>query len=89
MTWTKIPPEDAWRCPARIRPTEAIGVIACLEPDGHGPQHQGVIADFAYPGSRTRLTWLDSDRRNFTGDWIKCPHGSCLLPANHRGDHAS
>ena len=79
------------RCGARIRPMVPINdtELRCEQPDTHGePTHTATLRDFAYPGSRTQVTWLDSDRRNFTGEWIECPVQPCTLPAHHRGNHA-
>jgi hypothetical protein len=77
-------------CPAMIRPFPHNLVLRCRREEhlpGDG-RHEALLADYAYPGSRTLLTWLDSDRRNFTGPWIECPQLGCSLPAGHRGDHA-
>ena len=77
------------RCPARIRPFSTPVIIECEAPaDGH-TTHTGALRDYAYPGSRTELTWLDNDRRNFTGDWVECPVRGCVLPAGHRKACAS
>ena len=83
--------ETVEQCAARIAPFVPIhaAVVECREPAGHAGKHQGVIADYAYPGSRTILSWLDSDRRNFTGEWIECPLPGCILPAGHPREHAS
>jgi hypothetical protein len=49
-------------------------------------EHRGVVMDYAYPGSRTEITWQAGDRREFTGDWPgPCPKGSCTLHAGHHG----
>lgn len=79
------------QCPARMRPFPNTLELRC-ERDAHLPgdrTHEAVLRDYAYPGSRTTVTWYDDDRRTYTGDWIECPHRGCTLPANHRGDHAS
>lgn len=78
------------RCPARIRPFPGVLVVQCerthvIDDD----RHAGVIRDYAYPGSQTVLTWFDDDRRSFSGEWVECPVSPCILPANHRGDHAT
>lgn len=79
------------QCPARMRPFPNSVELHCERaphlPDDH--THEAVLRDYAYPGSRTTITWYDEDRRTFTGDWIECPHRGCTLPANHRGDHAA
>ena len=79
------------RCGARIRPMVPISSIElrCERPDTHVEStHSSTLRDYAYPGSATVVSWLDHDRRNFTGEWIECPVQPCTLPANHRGNHA-
>lgn len=80
-------------CDARIRPfrgghdpelIEREVVCDRPEPAGHG-QHAGDLRDAAYPGSSTRVTWLDDDRRNYVGAWpgsCELVEG-CTLPAGH------
>lgn len=73
-------------CPARIHPLPNDTIIDCEEDDAwHEGPHAGVLVDYAYPGSRTTVSWWDTDRRTFTGEWVECPVVSCTLPANHRG----
>jgi hypothetical protein len=79
---------DDETCAARIRPFTDDTEIAC-ETAGVHDDHEGVVRDFAYPGSKTLLKWADTDRRCFRGEWIECPQRGCVLPAGHRGDHAS
>jgi hypothetical protein len=50
-------------------------------------EHQAVLRDYAYPGSNTVVIWMESDRRNFRGEWAPCP-SNCTLPAGHRGSCA-
>lgn len=83
-------------CDARIRPFAHINPdveVACdrPEPAGH-TQHAGTLRDYAYPGSATRITWLDDDRRSYVGSWPgPCGRptergqlsGPCTLPAGH------
>lgn len=50
-------------------------------------QHHAVILDYAFEGSRSELTWLAGDRREFTGTWPGPCTGKvpgCIL---HRGHH--
>lgn len=82
------------KCSARIRPFADTPIYECIlnQEDGHD-FHQGEIRDMAYPGSLTLLSWHETDRRNFRGDWIPCDvhvpwQGSCTLPRNHTGSHA-
>lgn len=91
---SEIVPE---RCGARIRPMVPINSteLRCERPDAHVESthtldrlHVSTLRDHAYPGSATVVSWLDDDRRNFTGEWVECPVQPCTLPANHRGNHA-
>lgn len=78
------------RCPARMRPFPSVTLQCERESHLHeDDEHSAVLRDYAYPGSSTTITWFDADRRTFTGDWIECPQRGCILPANHRGGHAS
>lgn len=83
-------PFDVPRCDARIRPFPHELELMCTREfhNGSDTRHESVVADYAYPGSRTVLTWFESDRRNFRGEWIECPERACGLPCGHRGDHA-
>ncbi len=73
-------------CPARIHPMPNDTIIDCEKEVGHADTHAGTLRDYAYPGSRTTVVWMDEDRRTFTGEWIECPAlEGCVLPANHRG----
>lgn len=78
------------KCPARIRPFPGPIILEC-ENDGNKPhtEHRTVLRDYAYPGSSSVITWQESDRRNFTGEWVECAAGNCVLPNGHRGDCAS
>ena len=78
-------------CDRKIRPFPGIAPveITCDGTSGHRGSHAGVLRDYAFPGSATVINWQESDRRNFTGDWIECPTQPCVLPANHRGEHAA
>lgn len=75
-------------CPAKIRPMTAQVEINCERKAHSDLQHRGTLRDFAYPGSATTITWMDTDRRNFTGEFIECPQLGCVLPWGHRGEHA-
>lgn len=74
-------------CAAKIRPFPDSTEIACENHRFDLNVHEGTARDMAYPGSDTKITWLDTDRRNFTGDWLECPSEGCILPAGHRGNH--
>jgi hypothetical protein len=77
-------------CDTKIRPFPNDTEISCdLEP-GHDGSHHGVIRDYAYPGSATEMSWENSDRRTYHGDWPgRCEHyAGCVLPSGHRGAHA-
>lgn len=74
-------------CDAKIRPFPNPTEVAC-EADGDHDQHFGVLRDYAYPGSETRLQWLESDRRTYHGDWPgACESAGCPLPLGHGGNH--
>lgn len=70
-------------CGAKIRPLPNDTEIRCVRTGAH-IEHQGVLNDYAYPGSSTVVTWMEGDRRSFKGDWALCPN-NCTLPAGHRG----
>lgn len=79
------------QCDAKIRPLPNDTEMVCE--DDHvevGPdiQHHATLRDYAYPGSTTRVTWNESDRRNFRGEWAPCPTTGCTLPAGHHGRDA-
>lgn len=79
------------QCPAKIRPFPNNTELHCEvrhRKDRLTNDHAAVLRNYAYPGSETRISWQDSDRRTFTGDWVECPVQPCVLPANHRGEHA-
>ena len=59
-------------CPARIRPFPDSKIMDCGHPAFHTGPHESVLLNYAYGGSSTTLTRLESDRRNFTGEWIEC-----------------
>ena len=74
-------------CDAKIRPFPNATEVRC-EANGPHDQHAGAVHDYAYPGSETVITWQESDRRTFRGDWQRCPMTGCVLPAEHHGRHA-
>ena len=73
-------------CDARIRPFMGDTEIACGRKGTHD-QHQGAIRDYAYPGSKTEVSWYEGDRRNYHGDWPgRCTTtAACVLPNEHPG----
>lgn len=73
------------KCPARIKPFPGHEILDCHLEVGHDDGHESALRDKAWVGSVTKVGWLDSDRRNFTGPWIECPNIGCILPAGHRG----
>ena len=76
-------------CDAKIRPFPDGRELTCENaPQGAETNHRAVLRDYAYPGSRTEITWLEGDRRTFRGDWARCPTVQCVLPAGHPGNHA-
>lgn len=79
-------------CDARIRPFP-VGNDTELQCEGgdHGSSdHHATLRDYAYPGSQTRLVWLEDDRRNFHGVWPgRCQQvDGCVLPSGHHGECA-
>jgi len=80
-------PSEPGLCSARIRPLTGDVEIACEETGPHD-RHQGVLRDYAWPGSATTVEWDEQDRRNFHGSWPgRCP-SPCVLLAGHHGNHA-
>ena len=75
-------------CDAKIRPFPNPHEVTCERDDGPHDEHKGAVRDYAYPGSKTELTWFESDRRTFRGEWARCPLTGCVLPAGHGGSHA-
>jgi hypothetical protein len=77
-------------CDAKIRPFPGNTEIGCDRDADHDltSPHSGILADYAYEGSRTSITWKEDDRRNFRGEWTPCPSPGCILPATHGGRHA-
>ena len=82
---------DSGRCQFRIWPFPGFQIIDCdLFEHPDTVKHQGVIRDYAYPGSVTLLNWMHADRRTFSGEFIACPTRGCILPAGHpRGCEAA
>lgn len=87
-------PQAKKGCDAKIRPFSQASrsEVACEYDDGdgmHGP-HRGVLHDYAFPGSETKIDWWESDRRTYHGDWPgACPDcvGPVALPRGHAGSH--
>ncbi len=75
-------------CDAKIRPfpnpTEVTCEFDTIDPHS---EHRGMVRDYAYPGSETVITWFESDRRNYHGEWRPCFLTGCVLPAFHHGEH--
>lgn len=82
-------------CGAKIRPFPNELELTC-EGGAHNDdeQHFGIVRDYAWPGSETKVSWHESDRRNFRGEWAPCDYSEnngvlpCILPLRHRGNHA-
>jgi hypothetical protein len=76
-------------CDAGIRPMRDNTELICELQLPHR-DHQAMLKDYAYSGSRTLITWHEDDRRNFHGEWPgPCEDDTCLLPHGHRGAHAT
>ena len=83
-------------CPNKIRPFRPVREVEleCQGCDAGGAVHRAILRDFGFKGNETLISWMDSDRRNFTGTWRECKLRTgaghpCILPYNHRGDHAA
>lgn len=81
-------------CQAKIRPFRPVNEVElqCSLGAGIHP-HEAVLRNYAYKGSETRITWADSDRRNFEGEFAPCGvetpgRTPCILPALHRDECA-
>lgn len=76
-------------CLAKIRPMMHVNTveIQCSLGDADHKTHNGVLRDYAYPGSETRIIWQEEDRRTFRGDWTPCLNivQHCILPGDHHG----
>jgi hypothetical protein len=79
------------RCDAYMRPFPNPTEIRCTREQGHSDDlHKGEVRDYAYPGSKTVMTWADSDRRTYHGEWPgPCDSAGCILPLGHHGRHAT
>jgi hypothetical protein len=68
----------------------ACTLITHSSGDTSNEPHSGILRDYAYPGSESVIQWFENDRRNFRGDWQPCTaFPGCILPAYHRGRHAT
>ena len=77
-------------CTARIRPFHPVNEIELrceLETAHPTYSHASTLRDYAYPGSRTVMSWVEDDRRTFHGEWPgNCSVTvGCTLPAAHHG----
>lgn len=78
-------------CDAKLRPFRPINEteLACGNGLEEHTTHSSTLKDYAFPGSRTIMSWHEDDRRNFHGEWPgDCESKDCILPLNHRGIHA-
>jgi len=77
-------------CDAAIRPfPDPSHEIRCEQLKHEIGPHSGIIRNYAFPGSETRLTWYPGDRRTFHGEWPgPCKFFGCILPNNHPGECA-
>lgn len=75
-------------CAAKIRPFPNATEVQCELGEDHPGRHESVLRNYAHPGSATKLTWADDDRRSFRGEWSRCPAEGCVLPAGHPREHA-
>lgn len=71
-------------CPMRIRAwPKDDGIFDCRRTDEHD-QHEATGL-FEYQV----ISWRDGDRRQFVGEFVECSSPGCILPADHRGRHAT
>lgn len=79
-------------CDAAIRPFAPVNTfeVRC-DLTGEHTHHEGVILDYAYPGSSTKVGWLEGDRRTFRGQWPGSCYKMhlCILPKDHHGKCAT
>ena len=75
-------------CMAKIRPFPNMNIYQCEKQNDSHTVHETIIRDYAYPGSQTKMIWDESDRRTFRGVWNPCAIPGCVLPENHKGNHA-
>ena len=78
------------QCEAKIRPFRGVNETELRCALGATPhdKHQATLTDYAYKGSSTEMSWLDTDRRTFRGEFTTCDQSTCILPAGHSGNHA-
>lgn len=88
-------------CDAKFRPFSSINdtELQC-ELEHHGEslapvtEHQATLRNYAFPGSAMIVFWQEDDRRTFRGEWAPClwkqtgTGMQCVLPNQHRGEHA-
>jgi hypothetical protein len=78
------------RCDAKIRPMIGSTELQCeSDKNASHSAHTSTLRDYAYSGSVTIITWMESDRRNFHGDWPGQCSLECILPKGHLGSHSS
>jgi hypothetical protein len=88
--------------PAWIAGDGIPGVAECSRESNHWGYHEGPLlgeVETVWGGkSQPRFSWLEEDRRNFTGDLEMCPWRGrpgapqdqlCVLPSGHPGNHAT
>lgn len=84
-------------CDVKIRPFGQVNPtveLTCEETDEGHYEHWGVLRDYAWEGSATKIHWYEGDRRAYRGEWPgRCPGpqsgmpADCTLPLGHRGRH--
>lgn len=79
-------PDHFKACDAKIRPFTGDTELLCTQLGEH-TEHKATLRDYAWPGSETVITWQESDRRTFRGEYVRCAD-DCVLPIFHRGNHA-
>ena len=76
-------------CGAKIRPFRDNTEVMChFDEHSSDMKHMSTLKNYAYKGSSSNIYWLEKDRRTFRGDWASCEYTNCVLPNEHRGNHA-
>lgn len=75
------------KCDAKIRPFPNDTELECeslCDSSQHEGFHEAMLRDYAYSGSATKISWEESDRRTFRGEWRPCSITvGCVLPGGH------
>ena len=70
--------------PAPLNETDRVGAVG----DDAAGKNQSTLVNEPYPGTATDVKRMHVNGRKLTGPWMECNHTGCILPREHRGDHA-